>query len=418
MAYFRELAHACQWLLGHRNEDGGWGMVPGQPSSMVNTAEAIYVLSHGGADLEECRRGLKFIQEKLDLHLTERGRRLRYVAFPLAVIADRFPHECPAFVESCVGWVTAAQNTDDGWGDEANDETSDVFSTYLAIEALSAAKAGGDNVAAACRWISSQHTDSGWPLHDGQTHSIAATSYGVSSLLHGGYSDASAFTSGRELLLGNENWDNEQVVISGTKWQHCRASALVRALIQSGTDPFHSTIAEGIRTFQRRIHPEHGWVEEPTENLPTVRSQYWAVAALSEVYRRFDPAIYIPRMDAERAQALLQEPAFLPFAVHTPFHTIIPSTLFRIGVYLLLVFGFVAASGLLERIPRVPSVAAAGLGVVMVGAAMLLVRKRPKQFPRLHKWVKWILVITGILGILFGFSAYDILIDVPSRLWG
>lgn len=409
MAYFPELQNARRWLVDNTNADGGWGMVAAQPSSMVNTAEVLFVLAKAGAPYEELITGLSFMRDNLDTHLETRGKRIRYVAFPLAVLSECFPDYDAALRKHLSEWLIASQNADGGWGEEANDRNSDVFSTFLATDALMKAGEGGDAIKAAGRWMSARHTEAGWSLYPDQRHSLAGTAYGVMTLLYAGFRDTSSFASGRELLLGTDNWEPEEVNIRGTRWHHDRASLIIRALSVTETDLFHPTLAEGVRIFQRRVHPLYGWTEKPSDNLPSIRSIYWAVAALSTVYTRLDPAIYIPRVDAERSQGVLLEPSFIPFAVNSRWHTIVPSSGFRVFVYFLLVAGFITASGLLERVPRLPSQVGAPIGVLMVAASAVLVRKRPKQFPRLFPWVNWIVAVTATLGFLFGFSVYDLL---------
>src|SRR5207244_8673318 len=104
---------------------------------------------------------------------------------------------------------------------------------------------------------------------------------------------------------------------------------VIRTLSVTETDLFHPTLADGIRQLQRRVHPTYGWTERPLDNLPSIRSLYWAVSALSTVYIHFDPSIYIPRVDAERSQGVLLEPQFVPFVTNTRWHTILPSIVLR-----------------------------------------------------------------------------------------
>lgn len=416
MAYFSELRHAKDWLLENRSADGGWGMTAGQGSSMVNTAEALFVLAKAGAPMALCQPALNYLRSNLTPHLSERGSRTRYLSLPLAVLAECFPSFDTKFQRSVAEKLVAARNDDDGWGDDARDGESDVFSTYLAIEALSLAGGYAAEIEAAGRWILSQHREAGWGLHPSQNYSISGTAYALQALVRTGHLDTPAFKLGHEQLLSVDRWEPEEIIIPGAKWLHCRSAAVVRALIASGTDPFHPTIAEGIRAFQRCVHQGAGWTETPNENSPTIRSQYWAASALDRVWQAFDPAICIPRVDAERTQEVLLEPIYLPFATGTRFHTIIPAAVFRAIVWALLLGGLLASSNLLAHV-RTPSPGwAVATGVVMVVAATVLVRKRPKQFPYLYPLVRYAVVIAAALGAIFGTSAYQILSEFWKRL--
>lgn len=409
MAYFAELRDARDWLLQNRSADGGWGMTAGQGSSMVNTAEALLVLAKAGTPIAVCQPALNYLRNNLEPHLSERGSRTRYLSLPLAVLAECFPSFDPEFQRSLAKRLVAARNEDDGWGDDARDGESDVFSTYLAIEALSLSGTQPAEIGAAGRWILAQHKDTGWGLHTSQSYSISGTAYAVQALVRTGHSDTAAFRLGHEQLLSVDRWEPEEIVIPGAKWLHCRSAAIVRALIASGTDPFHPTVAEGIRAFQRCVHPGSGWTETPNENSPTIRSQYWAASALDRVWQVLDPAIYIPRVDAERTQGVLLEPSYLPFATGTRFHTIVPAIVFRAIVWGLLVGGLLASSNLLAHVHTPAPGWAVATGVIMVVAATVLVRKRPKQFRYLHPFVRYAVLLAAVLGAVFGTSAAQLL---------
>jgi len=409
MAYFSELRDAKGWLLENRGADGGWGMTAGQGSSMVNTAEALFVLAKAGTPIAVCQPALDYLRSNLEPHLSERGSRTRYLSLPLAVLAECFPTFDPDFQRSVAERLVAARNEDDGWGDDALDDESDVFSTYLAVEALSLFGGHAAEVEAAGRWILAQHKETGWGLHPTQSYSISGTAYAVQALVATGHSDTAAFRLGHEQLLSVDRWEPEEIIIPGAKWLHCRSAAVVRALIASGTDPFHPTVAEGIRAFQRCIQKGAGWTETPNENSPTIRSQYWAASALDRAWRALDPAIYVPRVDAERTQEVLLEPVFLPFATGTRFHTIVPAVAFRALVWGLLIGGLLASSNLLAHVQTPAPGWAVATGVVMVAAATVLVRKRPKQFPYLHPFVRYAVLLAAGLGAIFGTSAYQLL---------
>jgi hypothetical protein len=383
-------------------------MVPGQPSSMVNTAEALYVLAKAGGDLSDCAAGWAFIRENLGEHLKSRGERVRYVAFPLLTLSECFPDQDRRLQRFMLDWLIKARNPDDGWGDEAQDGNSDIFSTYIAALAVSAAPFDNRSlVSAAGRWMVAAFQNSGWQMHSGQPYSATATAYAVEILARAGLSGSPAYAAGRELLLANDDWENEEAVISGTKWIHCKPAAVIRALAQAETDILLPTVAEGIRVFQRCITERDGWTERPGENVPTIRAQYWAAFGMAPLRELFDPAIVLPRVDAMRRQGALQEPAFLPFATGSRFHTILPAPLFRVIMWAALVSGLGLALGLDALLPKAPPRATSLAGLALLAGSLWLVRKRPRQFPRLSRWVGWLLILVGAAGAVFGVSPAD-----------
>lgn len=408
MAYFAQLQGAAQWLLQRRNADQGWGMVPGQPSSMVNTAEALYVLAKANSTSTEMAPSLDFIKSSIRCHLEKRGPRTRYVSLPLLTLAECFPTQERQTQKFMLDWLLRARNSDHGWGDEANNDSSDIFSTYLAASALFAARGFTDEpIVAAGNWMLQQHREEGWAMHEAQPYSPTATAYAVATLRIAELQETAAYHQGREMLLSNDGWDNEEVVISGTKWLHSKSTAIIRALVQSETDTMHPTVAEGVRSFQRRI-TDDGWTERPIENKPTIRSQYWAVYGLDALIQHFDPSILIPRLDAMRQQGVLREPQYLPFAVNTPFHTIIPASIFRIVVWTGLVLGLLAAPGFLSLLPLPSSSALPPVGLAVLMGAIWLISKRPTQFPRMGRWMRRLILFLGLVGTVYGTSPADV----------
>ena len=416
MAYFVQLAGAAKWLLENRNPDGGWGMVPGQPSSMVNTAEALYVLQRAGAPTSDCAPSIEYMKGSLDEHLRDRGKRVRYVALPLLTLAECFPNTERRFQRKAAEWLVRARNADQGWGEVERNGQSDIFSTYLAASALNAAAWNrAKDVTAAADWMLREHSAEGWSLHAQQSYSATATAYAVAVLAMAGLSDRPSYQQGRELLLANDSWDNEEVVIAGTKWLHSKPTAIIRALVQSETDILHPTVAEAVRSFQRRITPE-GWTEKESENTPTIRSQYWATYGLDPIIRHFDPSIVIPRIDAMRQQGALQEPLFLPFATGTRFHTILPAPLFRLATWGAALTGLFAAFGLQEAIPAPNQSVVSWAGIALLAASLYLMSKRPTHFPAMGPWARRLLLMISLLGVLYDVDPTEV-VEALKRLF-
>lgn len=376
MGYQVPLFEARCWLTANKRDDGGWGLAPGQGASLVNTAEALFVLRKANATVEDCLSGLQYLATNVEVHVkdSKRGPRSRYASFPLMVLRQCFPDYDPSVSDQIGELLFAGRNSDDGWGWDLRDERSDIFSTYLAVEALRSDPAYASALAAAGRWVISKASAAGWSFHDRQEYSTVATALAIQILHHSGLSDSPAFTVGRELLLTTKVWDEEDVVIWGTPWVHCRAAAVLKALVLTGTEPFHPTIADGIRVFNKRMISGFGWGEKESSNLPTVRSQYWAVSGLSAVQENFDASIHIPRVSAERLQGTLVEPQFLPFLVGSAWQFIVPAVAFRWSVYLLIIVAALLSSGLIELLV-LPTVTASVISLALLAWAAFLVRK-------------------------------------------
>lgn len=117
MAYHDRLEAAITWLEGtQRAQDGGWGLAAGQASSIVNTAEALFVLRRGRFYPTSARRGVEFIRSSLSKHLDDpdRGKRVRYVAFALLAFAEYEDFVGKDEIQSCVSWLLDSRNHDNG----------------------------------------------------------------------------------------------------------------------------------------------------------------------------------------------------------------------------------------------------------------------------------------------------------------
>lgn len=407
MGYSESLRGSADWLCKiQRKNDGGWGLNPGQVSSLVNTAEALFVLSKATCQDDVVLRGLSFIERFTFEHVQTRGPRTRYVAFPLLVVGHCFPAWNVEFRQRLIEWLIDARNTDGGWGVEARDNSSDLFSTYVAMTALGACKIDFDSTATA-RWILSRASSRGWTLRDRATAgenpplSYVATAYAILALAAARELHHEAVQRGKEILLQIDHWGHEDETISGTVWRHCTYTHVLQALAVLGVDPFSPTIANGVRHISTLASPEVGWEETSQDKTQTVRAQYWAVAALSALSLSIDPAIHIPRIDAERTQDTLREPEFFKFFIHSPWATVLPARLYKYVVW-----GLLVASAYLALTPFTlpPIIPDDILGISLAALAWWLITKRPKAFGKLRRWGNRLVVVLGVINLLLGPS--------------
>lgn len=419
MGYFQSLATASGWLCGIQNSDGGWGLAPRQGSSLVNTAEALLVLSKANCTHDAIHRGLDFIAGNFNDHISKRGQRLRYAALPLLTIGECYPSWNPEFQRSLIAWIQDGQNADNGWGVEASDRDSNLFSTYLAVMSLTRCKAtwsGQENVA---QWILSRGSIRGWALDhqqptariDEHRSSSVATAYALLALTALGKTDHELVQRGKDILLQNNHWGPEDETIAGTVWRHCTYTHVIQALTSLGIDPFDTVIAEGIRHLNKLESPSVGWEESEFDKTPTVRAQYWAVTAFSGVLGVIDPGIHVPRIDAEHTEDSLLEPEFVKISMHSPWAMIVPTRLYVLIVWTLIVTGVGFAFDALTFLSDIPPAYAA---TALLFAAWFLIQKRPKKFPRLARVVTLIGVVIMGLSTLFGHNLHDLLIQAKS----
>jgi len=378
-------------------------MAPGQESSIVNTAEAIYVLTRADKYDQELDAALEFISSKLFDSIENRGARTRYIFFALLAISDHLKTVGPEFVTRCVEWLLAARNKDGGWGHEANDENSRLFSTCMCLIVLHRVGTSNEKLTAGHNWVSSRNSGTGWAFDGKGPPSPTATALAVIALRQTRSATDDIFIKAKELLLSTTHWGNERENLPGTLWDHATYMWIFPALTSLDVDPYEHTIAEGVRSLNLLAGNE-GW-SEPGGGL-SIRGQFWAVFAFDSLKQAFDPGIHVYRIDSERAQAALQEPQFVSIAISRRWATIVPRRVYQTFTYLLIIMLLATFTGGYRSLPRsvdfVISIAA-GLCVYF------LVTRRKQHFSR---WLLWVVAaiaaILPLLGLVIGLTVKDI----------
>lgn len=415
MGYYEDLALSSQWLASIQREDNGWGLAPGQASSLVNTAEAIYVLSRAGDYKTEITKGLQFLENNVFDHLQTRGPRVRYVAFTLIALAQSSQADKGNLVDQCCAWLEGARNPDNGWGVEAKQD-SDLFPTSLAIWSLQSVAFPARKLDPSLQWLLARAHDAGWSLNAAQGISPVATAYALLCLAHSDYSTHDRVRAGKEYLLQTRYWGIDKEVILGTVWEHCTFAWAIPALLALDENPYATTIAEGVRYINKLKSRHGGWNETEGDTGRTVRAQFWSVLALDAILKSFDPAKHVLRIDAERAEGVLSEPDFIKIAVHRKWATIVPARLYKSFVYVLLALAPLLLLGLHRKVTALPGRVDALLAIACVAMAWFLIKKRPKQFPKGAVAFRWVLGIFSAAGVLFGTDAESAMLRIKTIL--
>lgn len=418
MGYFDQLDIAADWLAAAQNPDHGWGMSHGQASSIVNTAEAIYVLTRAHRHDERVKTGLEFIQTRLFPAIEKQGPRTRYVFFALFGLLDHTSQADPLFVSKCVDWLLQARNKDGAWGHEANDQASRVFPTCMALICLAKLEKNFDGFEMAYNWLISKAGQSGWSFEDGKGPQPTATALAVLALRQCKDQTEEVFTRPKEFLLQTTYWGTERENIPGTLWEHCSYSWIFAALVSLGVNPYEPVVAQGVREVNRLAH-NGGWIEP--SGGQTIRGQFWAVMAFDALHRAFDPAIHIYRIDSERAQSVLSEPEFVNIKVRNSRAMVIPRGLYRLCAYLLLGLSFLIFLGVHRFVNAMPRVLDLVLSVLCFLCVYFLVKKRKHLFPARVIWViSGIVAVLGLLDLAFGLnvkSFFDLVNGYLSTWW-
>lgn len=129
---------SAEYLIKKINDDYGWGLniEKGiQSSSIVNTAEAIFVIMHSNIKFQYSRKTRKFLLKALESHPKERGYRTRYFSFGLFGLYELGFKDAP-IIDS---YITQLENLvvgDFGWPEEASEKRVNLFETLMATIAI------------------------------------------------------------------------------------------------------------------------------------------------------------------------------------------------------------------------------------------------------------------------------------------
>lgn len=416
MGYFDSLDRAADWLALVQNKNKGWGMSRGQASSIVNTAEAIYVLTRANRHYSKIDEGLAFIEARLFPAIEKSGPRTRYVVFALLAAFDHVEVVDQNFVKRCVRWLMDARNTDGAWGHDAKDGESRLYPTCFSLLMLTKFGVDVKDLESAFHWlVSKKRTESGWSFEDGKTASPAATAMAILALRIIKDYNEDIFTKPKEYLLETSHWNNERENLPGTLWDHCTYMWVFPALVSLDVNPYAPTIAQGVR-FVNGLVDDHGW-NEPFGGV-TIRSQFWAVYALDCLANAFDPAIHIYRIDSERTQPTLSEPEFVHIKIRGPWAMVVPRKTYRLFTYLILSVSVIAFLGFHRLLSSISRWADFGVAVLFFTLGYVLVRKRRKLFPYRLLWIiLGCVVILSFVDLVFGVSVLDLFKKLEIFRW-
>lgn len=420
MGYFHDLEKAADWLATVRNPDSGWGLAQGSPSSLVNTSEALFVLKRAGRN-DLCNDGLDFIAKNTFGHIDRLGPRIRYAAFSLLALVDcRLLTRHADLERRCCDWLLQSRNDDHGWGAVAGDQASSLFPTCLALQSLQQADIDPATLRSSIQWLLACASDTGWRLRPTDGPTPLATAYAVLCLTNDSIGNhAQRLSTGAlSTLLQTRQWGFHDEEQAGTIWRHATFARVVPALLKLGQNPYEQVIADAVVYINTLRHPNGGWTEPEAGVVRSIRSQYWAVQAMSAIHDAFDPAIHVPRITAERVQEQLAEPTFVKIAMRSRWATIFPARVYRGITYTLLVlaacvlFFFTPVVRAVNRLTAsnvLPQRLPALIGLVFLAGAVYLLRHRPKQFGRLPRVVEWTLGTLAALHLLAGIDVLALL---------
>jgi hypothetical protein len=414
MGYFYNLNKAADWLASVQNTNKGWGMSPKQASSIVNTAEAIYVLTKANKYNLQIFEGIDFIESKLFSSIERSGARTRYVFFALLAIQEHKDKVTSAFIEQCLNWLIQARNKDGGWGHEANDEQSRLFPTCLSLIMLAAFN-DLSGIETGFHWLINKKSESGWGFEEEKGVNPTATALAILALRKIRDYNDDIFIKPKEFLLETTHWGTERENLPGTLWEHCTYTWVFPALMSLDVNPYAPSIAEGVR-FINKLTCDSGWTEP--SGGETIRGQFWAVYALHSLQTAFDPAIHVYRIDSERTQPALSEPEFVNIKIHSNRAMIVPRKTYQVFTYALFFISVIAFLGLHRMLNLLPRWVDFLIAILFFVFVYFLVKKRKHLFhPKLLLLIISIVGIFSLIDLVFGISVINLFENLNDFIW-
>jgi hypothetical protein len=333
MKYSEQLKLSASWLLSVRNADGGWGLNPKQASSIVNTAEALYVLDKAQKLPTDLNKSIKFLRESIDSHPITRGSFLRYYAFTIIGLRSANVSLGDKTIQVCAQTIREKKIPSKGWNNSPDNPSPTTFPTFLALWALQMIEQQpSQETHEGLRWLLSiQKKDGGWGYNDNphENSNAASTAYAL-IILKKFYNHSPELEKGKSWLLSHaKEWLGKPIIgepVGGTDWHHCNPAWSLYALLEYGEPVSSSVIMQIIQLFQTLFDSQIGSWRETQELVVNIRSTFWAVLALEQANNLLDiddfASIY-PRenrviIGTQKINMFVSKPAFILLIVGFP----------------------------------------------------------------------------------------------------
>lgn len=331
--YLRRLERVVSRYALKAAPDGGFGLTASQGTSLVNTAEALFVLRvahlHNiNVSLEVVDAALKYLSTSLPNHCAPRtkaggrGEKTRFVLFTLGGLSwwpERLPTGANATLEWAVKWLEDNQ-LGDGLPEEASIQDMSLFQTAIALwilpnicPLLSDQAFIRSSIEDYARGISYHaHPSGGWPRITyvlGTSPSKTALSViGLQKALDAGMIPSELQFGGAEgepvawhvsdRLASAAEWLQQNMLkwidfieadpdVPGTQWSHLSYALSLEAIAIAG-NPASGALIPGWASLNKTWGRQFdGWCEPTNPPSPSIRADFAVVRAYEAMFRMY-----------------------------------------------------------------------------------------------------------------------------------
>lgn len=297
---------SAEYLIKKINDDYGWGLniEKGiQASSIVNTAEAIFVIMHSNIKFQYIKKTRKYLLKALKSHPKERGYRTRYFSFGLFGLYE-LGYEDTSIIDNYVAELENLVVGDFGWPEETSEKKINLFETLMATMAITQYRGSEYLSNKFPKWkqtiLGLRNQEGLWGFYDKDNTSVAAVSY--VNLIYSIMDPKNTLINEmreslcakiKELLYNNKLLEIQP--IHGTDWHHYTYAWGIKSLLYSKPtidDQIEELLIFSLNEISNLFKRNYGFTE-PYKNLCNVRSIFNNVIALCAIKDYFDLSHYL-----------------------------------------------------------------------------------------------------------------------------
>lgn len=297
---------SAEYLIKKINDDCGWGLNVEkgmQASSIVNTAEAIFVIMHSNIEFQYIRKTRNFLLKALESHPKKRGYRTRYFSFGLFGLYE-LGFKDTSIIDEYIAQLENLVVGDFGWPEDTSEKKVNLFETLMATIAITQYRGSKYLNKKFPKWkqtiVRLRNQEGLWGFYDKGDTSVAAVSY--VNLIYSIMDPKNTLINEmrkslcakiRELLYNNKLLEIQP--IHGTDWHHYTYAWGIKSLLYSKPtidDQIEELIIIAINKISNLFKRNYGFTE-PYKNICNVRSIFNNVIALCAIKDYFDLSHYL-----------------------------------------------------------------------------------------------------------------------------